>query len=99
WGCYYEPYCQKHGHHAEENETIVSVIPPTMDEHRRRLYENHNTDDDEGGVPNRLNQVEDDCDATDAIALIKTTFWVQLIAAYRKDHLDKLAMNSNPSNK
>ena len=99
WGYCHEPYCPKHGHHAEGNETIVSVIPPTMDEHRRRLYENHDTDDDEGGVPIRLEQVEDDRDAADATALIKTTFRAQLIAAYRQDHLYKLAMNSNPSNK
>ena len=31
-----------------------------MDEHRRKLYENHDTNDDEGGVPIRLEQIEDD---------------------------------------
>src|SRR5205807_5812944 len=86
WGHCCEPYCPKHDHHAEGNETIVSVIPPTMDEHGRRLYENHDTDDDEGGVPIRLEQVEDDRHVADATALIRTTFPAQLIAAYRQDH-------------
>src|SRR5207302_7476675 len=96
WGSCHEPFCPKQGHHTEGNETIVSVMPPTMDEHRRRHYENYDTDNNEGGVPTHLDQAEDDRDAADTTALIRTTFRAQLIATYWQDLLYKLAMNSNP---
>ena len=83
----------------EPIQTKVTIIPPTMKEHRRGLYKIFEDDDKPADDTSHLERVEDERDAASVTAQMTTVFRAQMIAAYRKDALYKMVMDSGHPNK
>ena len=98
WGYCFRKNCPKHGE-GKAVEAKVTVIPPTMDDHRRELYEIIEEEESENPEPTHLERIEDERDAASLVSQMTTVFRKQMINAYRHDALYKMVMDPNHPNK
>jgi len=77
------------------NRTVATIIPPTLSQDNHILYDVFEDEEDSS----RLEQVRDECDTIQVTTEMQSMWREQLVDAYRKDELYKLALESGKTAK